>query len=100
MFYKRVISMALSLIIFSSFFVSVSAKSTISVTTPTIKSITENLDNIVLKWKKDTTVSGYKIYRSSDKLNWSVISDITDNITTKYVDKAVINDVVYYYAIK
>ena len=97
---NKLISMCLALIFALSCAFTANAKAKVTVANPNIKSITEKLTCVVLKWKKDATVNGYKIYRSSDKISWTELISTADNTTTKFVDKTALADNVYYYAIK
>ncbi len=97
---NKIISLLLTLIIVICCAFSASAKTKVTIQPPIVKSITEKLNSIVLKWKKDKTVNGYRLFRSNDKISWTELLNTTDNTITKFVDKTTINDNVYYYAIK
>lgn len=75
--------------------------STIKVAAVTLKSLTNNVGGIKLKWNRNSSASGYYIYRSTDGKNYSRIKTITKNKTVSYKDKgAKKNGKKYYYKIR
>ncbi|MCI8482720.1 MAG: fibronectin type III domain-containing protein [Lachnospiraceae bacterium] len=56
---------------------------------------------VKLTWKRDKNVTGYEIYRSTQKTkNYKRIKTIKKNKTTSYTDQGVIKGKTYYYKIR
>lgn len=45
------------------------------------------------------TFGAYKIYRSTDQTNWSLITSITDRTTNYYIDATIASNTLYYYKV-
>lgn len=57
--------------------------------------------SVLLRWKKNTKASGYKIYRSTKKKGgFKCIKTLKGNKKTFYTDKKVVRKKTYYYVIK
>ncbi len=62
-------------------------------------SVTENLSNVTLNWKRDKNATGYVISRTNDK-SWKRYVKITKNKTVSFVDEDVCENELYYYSIR
>lgn len=61
---------------------------------------TVNGNEVKIAWKKMSDVSGFEIYRSTDKLgNYTLIGTVAGD-KTSYTDKANISGTVYYYMVR
>ncbi len=67
----------------------------------TVKAKKKSTDYIQLSWTKDTSISGYQIYRS-DAVDgkYKKIATITNKATTSYKDNNLTNGQSYYYKIR
>ncbi len=67
----------------------------------TAKAKTRKTNSLTLSWKKDSSVSGYQIYRSTAvDGKYKKIATITKKSTTRYTDKKRTNGQCYYYKIR
>lgn len=97
---NKIISFSMALIFVICCAFSANAESKVTVNAPTVKSIKEKLNSVTLKWKKLKEVDGYALYKSSDKKDWAKVLTTTENSTTKFVDKDLEEDNIYYYSLK
>ena len=65
--------------------------------TPTLQ-LNANSSAISLSWTNVSDENGYKLYRSTDGSNFSLLSDISPNTST-YTDNTVSESITYYYYI-
>ncbi len=86
-------------------FVTPSNSTTTSTTVPglptNISPIPVSMSQIDLMWNapSNSTVTGYKIERSSDDANWSTISSNTNSTLTRYFDSGLLPYTTYYYRV-
>lgn len=66
-----------------------------------IKAVSTGYDSSKITWERDSSATGYEIYRSTSKnKNYKKIKTITKNNTTAYADKKLITGKTYYYKIR
>lgn len=98
---KRILSLIITLLLIFSFAFQVSAEDDYKeVLVPKGFKVSEKLNYVKLSWKKDRSVSGYLISRSTDRDSWQSIANIDNNWTYKYLDKTANQNILYYYSIK
>lgn len=64
---------------------------------PAIRSVTNTLEGIKIKWKKSSGISVYRVYRKISGGKWRILTDIKG---TSYIDQAVASGKKYSYAIQ
>ncbi len=64
---------------------------------PEISSLTSTNNGVSIKWKKQSGVDGYRVYRRTKGSKWINIADVTGS---SYVDKNVTSGVSYTYTIR
>ena len=77
------------------------ALTTVKLTTPVLSGTSNSSAGIVLKWKKVSNASGYKIYRKTgNSSKWVNIATVTGNNTLVYTDGAVKAGTTYTYTVR
>lgn len=72
-----------------------------TLTAPKLVSVKESkTTKAIIKWKKVTGASGYRIYRSNDGKNWKTLKTITNGATVTYTDSKLIVGKRYYYTVR
>lgn len=74
--------------------------STVSV--PDMKNVQagERYTGVKIYWTKNSSVTGYAVYRSTDRVNWTRLIMYTKNTHSSYIDKNVYTDTMYYYRVR
>ena len=73
-----------------------------AVTVPALKNVNvgERYTGVKVYWDMDKTVTGYAIYRSTDKQTWTRLKMYTKNTHESYTDKTAERDTLYYYRVR
>lgn len=103
MFYKKILSIIFSLgfVILLAFPVSASTvQKTVVCPEVVLKSVTENLSSVTVRWKKNKNANGYIVERSEDRNSWTVIKTCNSKKIKKYIDYNVLQDKLYYYRVR
>ena len=67
----------------------------------TISSLSNVSSGIKISWTKDTSKSGYRIYRKAgNETKWSMIKEITSSSKTSWIDKDTKNGTKYTYKVR
>lgn len=78
---------------------SIAASKYSSVAAPSISSVSNSKDGIVVKWKKSSNASGYYIYRKTTG-NWTRIAAVKKGTTVSYIDKTAKAGTAYTHTVK
>lgn len=77
------------------------ALSNVKLSTPVLSGISNNSSGIVLKWRKVSNASGYKIYRKTGSSSkWDNIATVKGNGTQMYIDGSVKAGTLYTYTVR
>lgn len=73
-------------------------KGRLELETASIRNVSYDDSGITIEWNAVSGISGYKIYRSTDKITYSEVADVQDAL--EYTDNSVKYNTKYYYMIK
>lgn len=97
---KRIISIMLAVITVLTLvpFTAMAA----NVTVPALKNVYagERYTGVKVYWDIDTSVTGYAVYRSTDRENWTRLKMYTKNTHESYTDKSVSLNTLYFYRVR
>lgn len=73
-----------------------------AVTVPAMKNVNagERYTGVKIYWTEDHSVTGYAVYRSTDRKNWSRLKMYTQNTHSYYIDKTAQTDTLYFYRVR
>lgn len=96
---KRVVVISIAIVVFMAMFSFVSTYEASAATKGAVSKVENSADGITVSWTKDTSKSGYVVYRKAGSSDWKKVKKVTSGRTASWKDENVKNGTKYSYKV-